>query len=311
MRLITCEYQQRYYLGIAQDDIALLPALGGEPLNDMVELIAGGPGAWQRYRDLIPLLPSSCRVPLAHVRLLAPIPRPGKNILCLGLNYADHVAESSSAHGREIATPDHLVVFTKAVTSVTGPTADIPYDNAVTRQLDWEVELAVVIGRPGRHIREERAMDHVFGYTVVNDLSARDLQFRHKQYFLGKSLDHCCPMGPWIVTCEDIPDPQGLDLRCWVNGQLKQEGNTRQQIFSIAAIIATLSRSMTLEAGDVIATGTPAGVGFARTPPEFLKPGDLVECEVAGIGRLSNRIVMEDQGSGDQILNGPSPETSR
>lgn len=311
MRLITCEYQQRRYLGIAQENIAILPALGGEPLNDMVELIAGGPGAWQRYRDLIPRLPSSCRVPLTHLRLLAPIPRPGKNILCLGLNYADHVAESSSARGREITAPDNLVVFTKAVTSVTGPTADIPYDNAVTNQLDWEVELAVVIGRPGRHIREDHAMDHVFGYTVVNDLSARDLQFRHKQYFLGKSLDHGCPMGPWIVTGDEIPDPQGLDLRCWVNGQLKQEGNTRQQIFSIAATIAILSRSMTLEAGDVIATGTPAGVGFARTPPEFLQPGDLVECEVAGIGRLGNRIVREGQGSGDQILNGPSPETSR
>ena len=136
-------------------------------------------------------------------------------------------------------------------------------------------------------------MSHVFGYTVVNDLSARDLQFRHKQYFLGKSLDHGCPMGPWIVTADEIPDPQQLDLRCWVNGQLKQEGNTRQQIFSIAATIATLSRSMSLEAGDVIATGTPAGVGFARTPPEFLQPGDLVECEVTGIGRLRNRIVRE------------------
>ena len=279
---------------MAQDDTAILPALAGEPKNDMIELIAGGPGAWQGYRDRISRLPSSCHVPLTQIRLLAPIPRPRKNILCLGLNYADHAAESSAARGRETSMPDHMVVFTKAVTSVTGPTEDIPYDDTVTSQLDWEVELAVVIGEPGRHIPEDRALRHVFGYTVINDLSARDLQFRHKQYFLGKSLDHGCPMGPWIVTPDEIPDPQELDLRCWVNGQLKQLGNTRQQIFSVATTIATLSLGMTLEAGDVIATGTPAGVGFARTPPEFLRPGDLVECEVAGIGRLRNRIVREN-----------------
>jgi 2-keto-4-pentenoate hydratase/2-oxohepta-3-ene-1,7-dioic acid hydratase in catechol pathway len=293
MRLITCEFQQRHYLGAMRGDTAVLPALAGETLNDMLELIAGGPNAWRRYRDLIPQLPPSCHVPLDRIKLLAPIPRPRKNILCLGLNYANHAAESSAARGRQISAPDHLVVFTKAVTSVTGPAEDIPYDNSVTSQLDWEVELAVVIGLPGRRIPDKLAMSHVFGYTVINDLSARDLQFRHKQYFLGKSLDHGCPMGPWIVTADEIPDPQDLDLRCWVNGQLKQEGNTRQQIFSIAATIATLSRGMTLEAGDVIATGTPAGVGFARTPPEFLKPGDLVECEVAGIGRLRNRIALE------------------
>ena len=294
MRLITCEYQHNTYLGVVQDNYAVLPALADEALNDMLALIAAGPEGWQRYRASIPRLPASCRIPLERVRILAPIPRPRKNILCLGLNYADHAAETSAVHGRAAAPHDHIVVFTKAVTSVTGPGDDIPYDGAVTTQLDWEVELAVIIGLPGRHIEEAQALQHVFGYTVVNDLSARDLQFRHKQYFLGKSLDHGCPMGPWIVTTDEIPEPQDLELRCWVNGRLKQEGNTRQQISSIAATIATLSHSMTLEAGDVIATGTPAGVGFARTPPEFLGPGDLVECEVAGIGRLHNRIVREN-----------------
>jgi len=293
MRLITCEFQQRRYLGAVRGETVMLPALAGEPLNDMLELIDGGSGAWQRYRDRLEALPANCHVPLSAVRLLAPIPRPRKNILCLGLNYADHAAESSAARGRELAAPEHLVVFTKAVTSVTGPDADVPYDDTVTTQLDWEVELAVVIGLPGRRIPEERAMHHVFGYTVINDLSARDLQFRHKQYFLGKSLDGACPMGPWIVTADEVPDPQDLELRCWVNGQLKQHGNTRQQIFSIAATIATLSRGMSLEAGDVIATGTPAGVGFARTPAEFLQAGDMVECEIAGIGRLRNRIVRD------------------
>ena len=293
MRLITCEYQQRRHLGAIHGGNVILPALAGEGPDEMLALIDGGPTAWQAYRDRLQGLLSSCHAPLKAVRLLAPIPRPRKNIFCLGLNYVDHAAESSAARGRAAPPPEHLVVFTKAVTSVTGPYADIPYDEAVTAQLDWEVELAVVIGRPGRHIPENQAMDHVFGYTVINDLSARDLQFRHKQYFLGKSLDGACPMGPWIVTADEVSDPQDLDLRCWVNGQLKQQGNTRQQIFPIASTIAILSRGMTLEAGDVIATGTPAGVGFARTPPEFLKPDDVVECEVAGIGRLRNQIVAD------------------
>lgn len=309
MRLITCEYQRVTYLGVVEDNIAVLPALAGEPLNDMLELISTGPAAWRRYYDVIPHLPSSCHIPLAEVKLLAPIPRPGKNILCLGLNYADHAAESSAARGREISLPEHMVVFTKAVTSVTGPTEDIPYDHIVTNQLDWEVELAIVIGLPGRRIPENRAIHHVFGYTVINDLSARDIQFRHNQYFLGKSLDHCCPMGPWIVTADEIPNPQDLDLHCWVNGKLKQKGNTSQQIFSVTATIATLSQAMTLEAGDVIATGTPSGVGFARTPPEFLQPGDLVECEVTAIGRLRNRIVAETQENSDSVLTALSPET--
>jgi len=291
MRLITCEYQGRRMLGAVHDEHAILPGLATDTTDDMVEFIAGGPAAWDAFRARVAESPTTCRIPLRQVHLMAPIPRPYKNIICLGLNYAEHAAESLAAHGRETVIPEHPVVFTKAVTSVTGPDAEIPYDPTVTTQLDWEVELGVVIGKGGRHIPEERALEHVFGYTVINDLSARDLQFRHKQYFLGKSLDGACPMGPWIVTADEIPNPQALDLICRVNGELKQQGNTRQQIFSITATIAILSRGMTLEPGDVIATGTPAGVGFARQPPEFLQPGDVVECEVSGIGRLRNRIV--------------------
>lgn len=278
---------------MAEGDAAILPALAGAPMNDMLTLIEAGAVAWQDYREAVAEAPAICQVPLTAVRLLAPIPRPRKNVMCLGLNYAEHAAESLAARGRELTVPDHLVVFTKAVTSVTGPYNDIAYDERVTTQLDWEVELGVIIGKSGRHIPAERALQHVFGYTVINDLSARDLQFRHKQFFLGKSLDGGCPMGPWIVTAEEVADPQALELRCWVNGALKQQGNTRQQIFTVAATIAELSRGMTLEAGDIIATGTPAGVGFARTPPQFLQPGDVVECEVAGIGRLRNTIVAE------------------
>ncbi len=291
MRLITCDYRGQIHIGAVEGETAILPARGGTSADDMLGLIAAGPPYWRRFAAEVAASPPPHRVPLSELTLLAPIPRPRKNILCLGLNYADHAAESLAAHGRAPVLPEHPVVFTKAVTSVTGPTADITLDEAVTTQLDWEVELAVIIGRGGRGIAAERALEHVFGYTVINDLSARDLQFRHKQYFLGKSLDGACPMGPWIVTADEIADPQQLDLRCWVNGELKQAANSRQQIFPIAETIAVLSRGMSLEPGDIIATGTPAGVGFARTPPQFLRAGDVVECEVEGIGRLRNKII--------------------
>lgn len=295
MRLISCEYLTQRHIGLVSGETAVLPSLAGTEIDDMQTLIEAGPAAWQSYFAELKQCPASCHVPLNQVRLLAPIPRPRKNILCLGLNYADHAAESLATHGRPLELPAHPVVFTKAVTSVGAHEAEMALDASLTTQLDWEVELAVIIGRGGRRIAEDRALEHVFGYTVLNDLSARDLQFRHKQYFLGKSLDGACPMGPWIVTADEIGDPQRLDLRCWVNGELKQSSNTRHQLFSVAATIAILSRGMTLEPGDIIATGTPAGVGFARTPPEFLRAGDVVECEVSGIGRLRTRVVTAAQ----------------
>lgn len=258
----------------------------------MFDLIAAGPDAWSRIAGLSRASAADANdIALRDVEWLAPIPRPRKNVMCLGWNYAEHVSESAAASGRKSEPPKDPVVFTKSVTSVTGPYADVPAHSAVTSELDWEVELGVVIGIGGREIPRERALEHVFGYTVINDLSARDLQFRHKQFFLGKSLDGACPMGPVIVTRDEIPDPQNLALRSWVNGVAKQDGNTRDMIFDVATIIATVSRGMTLEPGDIIATGTPSGVGFARNPPEFLKPGDVVECEVEGIGRLRNHVV--------------------
>ena len=164
-------------------------------------------------------------------------------------------------------------------------------DPAVSEEIDWEVELGVILGKGGKNIREEDAYAHVFGYCVLNDVTARDLQDRHRQYFRGKSLDGYCPMGPWIVTADEIADPQNLNLRLLVNGVSKQESNTSMMIFSIPKIIAVLSNGMTLEPGDIIATGTPSGVGFARNPPEFLKPGDVVEAEVQDIGTLRNPVV--------------------
>jgi 2-keto-4-pentenoate hydratase/2-oxohepta-3-ene-1,7-dioic acid hydratase in catechol pathway len=220
----------------------------------------------------------------------APIPEPRRNIMCLGLNYADHAGEAQGTSAAEAQLPSAPVVFTKATTTVTGPDAVIPVDPRATSRLDWEVELAVVIGRGGRFIDAERAHEHVFGYTVINDLSARDRQKQHQQFFLGKSMDGSCPMGPGIVTADAIADPHALAIRSWVNGTLKQNANTARMIFRIDAIIAELSSVMTLLAGDIIATGTPSGVGFARQPRELLEPGDRVTCAVADIGQLSNPI---------------------
>ncbi len=225
------------------------------------------------------------------IELAAPIPRPRKNIMCMGENYAEHARETAEARGRTASLPRHAVIFTKAPTTANGPYGDIVIDPTVSVQVDWEAELAVVIGKTGKNIREEDALDYVFGYTVLNDVSARDLQFQHKQYFKGKSIDGYCPMGPWIVTADEVADPQQLPIRLRVNDVVKQEANTSMMIFSVRQIIAILSRGMTLEPGDIIATGTPSGVGFARNPPEFLKAGDVVETEIEGIGMMRNRVV--------------------
>ncbi len=228
---------------------------------------------------------------LSDVQLAAPIPRPRKNIMCLGWNYAEHAKETARIRGQETKVPEYPVIFTKAPTTVNSPYGNIVIDPAVSEQIDWEVELAVIIGKGGKNIREEDALSHVFGYTVLNDVSARDLQSRHKQFFKGKSIDGYCPMGPWIVTADEIENPQQLTVRLRVNGVTKQEGNTSMMIFPIRTIIAILSKGMTLEPGDIIATGTPSGVGFARNPPEFLKAGDVMETEVEGIGTLRNVVV--------------------
>ena len=228
---------------------------------------------------------------LADVQLLAPIPRPRKNIMCLGWNYAEHERETAEVRGRSPAIPEYPVIFTKAPTTVNAPYGDIIIDPAVSLQVDWEVELGVIIGKIGKNIPEEDALSYVFGYTVINDVTARDIQSRHKQFFKGKSIDGYCPMGPWIITADEIADPQQLTLRLRVNNVTKQEASTNTMIFSVRQIIATLSCGMTLEPGDIIATGTPSGVGFARNPPEFLKPGDIVEAEVENIGTLRNRLV--------------------
>jgi len=222
---------------------------------------------------------------LSQVKLLAPIPVPRKNVVMLGINYREHVDEGARARQVEIKYPEWPVFFTKPATSVIGHLGKV-VNHKVTSRLDWEVELAVVIGRRGRDIPKQKAYDHVFGYTVCLDMTARELQRQHGQWFKGKSLDTFCPMGPWIVHKSALPDPQQIRLVCRVNGEVMQDGNTRDMIFDIPTIIESLSAGMTLEPGDMISTGTPSGVGFARVPPVFLKPGDKVEGDVEGIGVL-------------------------
>jgi 2-keto-4-pentenoate hydratase/2-oxohepta-3-ene-1,7-dioic acid hydratase in catechol pathway len=226
----------------------------------------------------------------AGVHWHAPIPRPLKNVFCMGLNYVAHARESGAARGKETKLPSSPVIFTKAPTTVTGPMDDVPVDWSVTTQVDWEVELGLIIGTAGRNIVRSNALAHVFGYTVINDLSARELQVQHFQWFKGKSLDHFCPMGPVVVTADEFGDPQAKRLRTRVNSVTKQDASTADMIFPVDSIIEWLSKGLTLEPGDIIATGTPEGVGMGRTPPEYLKDGDVVETEVEGIGVLRNRI---------------------
>jgi 2-keto-4-pentenoate hydratase/2-oxohepta-3-ene-1,7-dioic acid hydratase in catechol pathway len=274
-----------------------------ELLTDMLALIAAGPGAMARLRELTRQSPDEAAIPLASARLLAPIPRPAKNIYCVGRNYAEHAAESFRASGDQAPAqpPGTPNIFTKAVTTVIGPYDPIPFDPDVSSELDWEVELAVIIGAGGRHITREDALAHVFGYTVVNDVSARDIQHRPGlQWFMGKSLDGSCPMGPWIVTADEIPDPTRLALSLRLNGALKQQDVAASMIFDVPSLIAYLSHILTLEPGDIIATGTPAGVGYARDPKEFLRPDDIMESTIDAIGTMRN-----------EVISAPKSETSR
>ncbi len=301
MRLLTYERDGSPRLGtLLEDRVADLAeaAVGtGGPVmpDEMLAFIEGGEPVLERAQRLIETLSSDGEAlrrlsrPLAQTRLLAPIARPRRNVVCVGLNYAEHAAESRVTQG----LPEHPVYFTKPPSTVIGPEAAIPWHGHVSRRIDWEVELVAVVGRVGRDITEERALGHVFGYTVGNDITARDLQARHQQWYKGKGLDGFCPLGPWIVTRDELPDPQHLRLRLRVNGETKQDASTSDMIFSVAKLISAWSLGMTLEPGDLLMTGTPSGVGFARQPPEYLKPGDVVEAEIESIGLLRNAVAAE------------------
>jgi 2-keto-4-pentenoate hydratase/2-oxohepta-3-ene-1,7-dioic acid hydratase in catechol pathway len=287
MRLVTFRANGRKRVGVlrARDDSRLLEL---EEPADMMSLVEFGGGGLQYVSDMI----ERSRGPehrLEEVELLPPLPEPRGNVIAIGRNYEKHAAETARLEGREPSPP---TIFTKAITSLTEPYADITVDPAISDKIDWEVELAVVIGKAGANISRANARQHVFGYMVLNDVTARDIQSGWGgQYFKGKSLDRSSPTGPWIVTTDEVKDPQNLRLLLRVNGETKQEGNTSDMIHGVDALIEWASRGMTLLPGSVIATGTPDGVGFARTPPEFLRPGDVMETEVESIGILRNRIV--------------------
>ncbi len=229
------------------------------------------------------------RLLLDDVRLDAPV-RPARNVFCVGRNYLEHAREGARALGRDLKLPDAPTFFTKATGAVAAPDAVLHLERRVSSEYDYEAELAVVIGTRCKDVAESAWRDVVFGYTCLNDVTARDLQRAHGQWFKGKSLDDACPIGPWIVDAQELSDPQRLDIAFRLNGVEKQHSNTAQMIFPIPRLIAELSRGMTLEPGDVIATGTPEGVGFARTPPEFLHDGDEMEVAIEGIGVLRNHI---------------------
>ena len=231
-----------------------------------------------------PTEPASTGTPVGELELTWPLPRPGK-IVCVGLNYRDHAAEAG------LPVPESPVVFTKFTTSIVGPGADIVLPADAPEKVDWEVELGVVIGHRARDVAEADALDHVFGYTALNDVSARDLQQSEGQWVRCKSFDTFCPMGPAVVTADEVADPQALAVRTRLNGDTVQDSSTSQMVFGVAELVSRLSRDLTLEPGDVIATGTPPGVGVAMDPPRFLRPGDVIEVEVEHVGVLTNHVV--------------------
>ncbi|GHU08513.1 hypothetical protein AGMMS50225_07290 [Betaproteobacteria bacterium] len=269
----------------------IIAQIGGNrilPLSDIDDL----PALIARWETDATLSSVQSRGPgfeLAGASLLAPVVAT-RNVFCVGWNYLKHFDESTSKRaGQGVELPQHPTFFTKLPTTVAPPHAAVPLHETHTAQLDWEVELAVIIGKRGRDIPEADALDYVFGYTIANDITARDLQRAHGgQWFKGKSLDSTCPLGPVIVTADEIADPQNLELSFHLNGQSMQQGHTRNQIFTVARIIAELSVGLTLLPGDVILTGTPEGIGAARVPPVFLKDGDIMECNISGIGLLRN-----------------------
>jgi 2-keto-4-pentenoate hydratase/2-oxohepta-3-ene-1,7-dioic acid hydratase in catechol pathway len=311
MRLVTFSRKNQQRLGLMgpQEQIIDLAEInrrylrgGAAPfLSSMQSFIEAGPKAAalarkaQRYvaskavDDQKKLIATGALLKPNQAKIIAPIPTPRKNVVMLGINYREHVDEGARARELEIKYPEWPVFFTKPSTSVIGHMGKV-INHRVTTKLDWEVELAVVMGKKGRDIPKDKAYDYVFGYTVCLDMTARELQRQHGQWYKGKALDTFCPLGPWVVHKSTLSDPQQLRLICRVNGAVMQDGNTRDMIFDIPTIIESLSAGLTLEAGDIISTGTPSGVGFARVPPVFLKPGDKVEGEIEGIGTLEVEI---------------------
>jgi len=301
MRLVTyrATVETEARLGALSGDLVIdlqrLGAAKGVVLPaTMLEFIDLGPQAVATANGLVEdasgLFPVGTAMPLSNVRLLAPIPRPRKNIFGIGLNYTEHVAESAKTLDTSADLPKQPVIFSKPPTTVIGPDEPILHDATITQQLDWEVELAAIMGRTAKRVSREDALSYVFGYTVLIDMSARDCR-RAGQWIYSKGQDSYAPMGPVVVTADEIPDPQTLDLWLTVNGVEKQRSNTAYMLFKVDELIADISRGITLEPGDIIATGTPAGVGAGRDPQEWVWPGDVIVATVEGIGTLRHPVV--------------------
>ena len=287
MKLVTYRFENTQRVGVlTQDETASLPLYSA----DMTTLIETAPPADLRSAASAAER-AGVQVPLAEVELLAPIPRPRQDILCLGMNYKDH-ADEAAQYNAEAFTKEKpvAVYFSKRVSQAVAPKGDIERHADLVERLDYEAELGVILGKAARNVKAEEAGDYIFGYTVLNDVSARDVQTSHKQWYFGKSLDGFTPMGPCIVTADEIAFPPALDISSTVNGEPRQHSNTRLFLTSIPALLEELTAGMTLLPGTIIATGTPAGVGMGFDPPKFLQSGDVVECTIQGIGTIRNTV---------------------
>ena len=291
MKLAAYQYKSDQYVGVVSDDLQTVTPyqLSQEAAQrgalGIIEMMADG--------QTLPAMGQA--VALKEVCLLAPIPKPRRNIFCVGKNYLDHVKEIKDsklgeAQGSMANLSKHPVVFSKVPETVIASRMGIDSHPAATQEMDYEAELAVVIAKKGKAISKTDAMKHVWGYTIINDVSARDVQAKHVQFHIGKSFDTFCPMGPWLVSADEL-DEKNTKIQCWVNGELRQDGNTNQMIFDIPTVIESISAGMTLYPGDVIATGTPSGVGMGFKPPRFLKKGDSVKIQIDGIGVLENPVI--------------------
>ena len=282
MKLLTCEYKGRRFAAASDGKLVY------EAAPDMLTLIKSLDGKLAGESLLM-----GDGIELAKVRLLSPLPEPAQDVVCLGMNYADHSAEAEKWGGEAEFKKNagKAVYFSKRAARIIGPDEEIDGHFDIVDSLDYEVELAVILGRDAYRVSEAEAYDYVLGYSVLNDISARNLQTDHKQFYFGKSLDTHTAMGPWIVTKDEFPWEPELPIRCFINGEKRQDSNTRYEIYGAAHVIAELSAGITLKAGTIIAMGTPAGVGMGFTPPKYLKAGDVVRCEIDGIGVLENRVM--------------------
>lgn len=276
---------------VANDGVIDIADLSIPQTTCLLDVIRGGADRLAAIKSALPCA-SARPAPLNELTLRAPVPASGKNIFCIGRNYLGHVQEGYRARGMPIDVPKAVQIFTKPRTALAGTGEELEFHKSTSDRMDYEGELGIVIGKGGRDIAPENAFDHIFGYTVINDLTARDLQRKHDQWFKGKGLDRSCPMGPWIVTKDEVGDIQSLEIVTTVNGEIRQSAKVSQMIFDIPTIVAELSKGMTLDPGDIIASGTPEGVGYAMATPQYLADGDVVTVAISGVGELTNRIVM-------------------